>query len=75
VIKMHDDPTFLAALDRAVELTRVEHYRHLCLEHPSPKVRREYRGLVVKLAEGTYIGDTAGQVTDRSCCGGNPYGD
>jgi hypothetical protein len=68
------DPTFLAALDRAVELTHIGHYRHLCLEHPSPKIRAQYRGLIVDIANGTHAGQQVA-TSGRSCCGGVPLPD
>jgi hypothetical protein len=49
---MTDRPDNLeAALAEAIRRTGVGHYRYLCLGHPDPKVREEYRELVWRIAE------------------------
>jgi hypothetical protein len=42
--------TLPAALDLVVARTGVERYRYLCLEHESPRVRRQYSDLILRLA-------------------------
>ena len=42
--------TLADALDLVVARTGVERYRYLCTEHPNPRVRAEYSGLVMRLA-------------------------
>ena len=42
--------TIAQALELVIARSGVERYRFLCLEHPNPKVRAEYTGLVLRLA-------------------------
>jgi hypothetical protein len=44
----HDE--FADALAEAIRKTGVERYRYLALEHPSEKVRNQYRALVLEIA-------------------------
>jgi hypothetical protein len=72
------DPSFEAHLVEAVARTGVHRYRYLCLDHPDPKVRREYQGLVMEIASGTYTGDRhdPDAAPPGNCdCGGSPYPD
>ena len=51
------DPSFEAYLAEAITRSGVERYRYLSLEHPDPQVRRQYQGLIIDIASGTYTGD------------------
>jgi hypothetical protein len=42
--------TIAEALELVIARSGVKRYRYLCLEHPNPKVRAEYSGLVLRLA-------------------------
>jgi hypothetical protein len=48
---MTDD--FTAVLDAAIAATGAERLRYLALEHPRPKVRRQYRELIERIAAGS----------------------
>jgi hypothetical protein len=71
------DPTFEPYLIEAISRTGVHRYRYLCLDHPSPEVRRQYQGLVIDLATGQHTGQrhdpTAVPTGGRPCCGGTAY--
>jgi hypothetical protein len=40
--------TFKQQLDLVIARTGVERYRYLCLEHPDPRVRQQYRDWVAR---------------------------
>ncbi len=68
------DPGFEAYLVEAIARTGVHRYRYLCLEHPDEAVRRQYQGLVIDIASGTYVGQrfdpNSMPLPGQPCCGG-----
>jgi hypothetical protein len=43
--------TFRQRLDLVIARTQVRRYEYLCLEHPDPTVRRQYREFIVRESE------------------------
>ncbi len=66
--------TLLEALDIVVAKDGFERYRHLCLEYPDEKVRREWSEWVMREAKGenpVSIPEEQ-QPVHYPCCGGVP---